>query len=220
MSPPELSPRRFAPLAAVFEGGLAVVAVVVGRLIGTDPLASFRWDLADAAWGLLATLPMLGVLWLALRSSFAPLRKLLRVVDDSLVPLFRGLPLIELAGISFLAGLGEEMLFRGLIQQAVTDGFETAEGGWVGLIAASVLFGLAHRVTNTYAVLAGLIGFYLGWLWMLTDNLLVPILAHALYDFLVLVYLVRIRKPPEPSADQAEPSNHGRDTQGPSDYPL
>jgi len=217
-SPPP--PRHFALLAAVFEGGLAIVAVAAGWLMGTDPLASLRWDAIGAAWGLAATLPMLGAVWLSLKSRFGPLRHLLRVVDDLLVPMFRGLPLIELAGISLLAGLGEEMLFRGLIQQAVADGFDTPQGAWVALVAASVLFGLAHRVTNTYAVLAGLIGFYLGGLWMLTDNLLVPIVAHAMYDFVVLVYLVHIRKPPESSAQQADHPNHGQDAQGPPDHPL
>ena len=39
-------------------------------------------------------------------------------------------------------------------------------------------------------MLAGLIGIYLGWLLAATDNLLVPIVAHAAYDFLALVYLL------------------------------
>ena len=64
---------------------------------------------------------------------------------------------------------------------------------WVGLIAGGVLFGLAHCITPTYALLAGLIGLYLGWLWIATGNLLVPITTHAVYVFLALVYLIRIR---------------------------
>ena len=36
-----------------------------------------------------------------------------------------------------------------------------------------------------------LLGFYLGWIYLTSDNLLGPILAHALYDFVVLVYVVR-----------------------------
>ena len=32
---------------------------------------------------------------------------------------------------------------------------------------------------------------YLGWLWLASDNLLVPIVTHAAYDFAALVYLLR-----------------------------
>src|SRR5262249_54526611 len=63
-------------------------------------------------------------------------------------------------------------------------------GPWLGLAAASVLFGLLHAVTPTYAVLATLMGGYLGGLWMATGNILAPIIVHALYDFVVLYYLL------------------------------
>ena len=42
-------------------------------------------------------------------------------------------------------------------------------------------------------MLAGLIGLYLGWLWLAVGNLLVPIVVHALYDFVALMYLVKVR---------------------------
>jgi hypothetical protein len=64
---------------------------------------------------------------------------------------------------------------------------------WIGLAVAALLFGLAHFITPTYAVLAGTMGLYLGWLWIDTGNLLVPITAHAVYDFLALAYLAKIR---------------------------
>jgi membrane protease YdiL (CAAX protease family) len=48
-----------------------------------------------------------------------------------------------------------------------------------------------HPITRMYVVLCVLVGLYLGWLWMVTDNLLVPIVAHGAYDFFALVYLVR-----------------------------
>jgi membrane protease YdiL (CAAX protease family) len=40
-------------------------------------------------------------------------------------------------------------------------------------------------------VLAAAIGLYLGWLFDLSGNLLLVIVAHALYDFVILVYLQR-----------------------------
>jgi membrane protease YdiL (CAAX protease family) len=117
-----------------------------------------------------------------------------RVVDRILVPMFRDCRPLELLVISVLAGLGEEMLFRGVLQEAVSGWIGPPAGPWAGLVAAAFLFGLLHPLTPTYAVLAGLIGLYLGWLWMLTANLLVPITAHAAYDFLALMYLVKMRR--------------------------
>jgi membrane protease YdiL (CAAX protease family) len=60
------------------------------------------------------------------------------------------------------------------------------------------LFGLAHPMSTTYVVLATVVGVYLGGLLLVTDNLLAPIVAHAAYDFVALVYLVRHRFPIAP----------------------
>ena len=132
-----------------------------------------------------------------------PFADIRRVVDDTLVPLFRQFSMGEMAIISLLAGLGEEMLFRGVLQAGIArwtsgDGPQIVWHGqtasaWFALVVVAVLFGLAHGVNFAYAILAGVIGLYLGWLWMLTDSLIVPITAHAVYDFLALLYVVKIR---------------------------
>ena len=193
------TPRNFTLVAAIFEGGLAVVAVGLGWLIDRDPLKTFPKTPEEvalgAAWGVAATLPPLVLLWLCLKCPWRPFAELVRIVDELLAPLFRSCRLPELAVISVLAGLGEEVLFRGIIQQAIGDWVGGHFGLWIGLAGAAILFGLAHRITLTYALLAGLIGLYLGGIWLATDNLLVPIVAHAAYDFLALVYLVKFREP-------------------------
>ena len=55
----------------------------------------------------------------------------------------------------------------------------------------AVLFGLVHPLTPAYLVLAALAGAYLGWTYVASGNLLVPVLAHALSDFAALAWLVR-----------------------------
>jgi membrane protease YdiL (CAAX protease family) len=77
----------------------------------------------------------------------------------------------------------------------LTESIGGSFGIVVGLVVASLLFALMHPMTATYAMVAGVISLYLGWIWLLTGNLLVPITAHAFYDFVVLIYLVRFRKP-------------------------
>ena len=54
-------------------------------------------------------------------------------------------------------------------------------------------------MTLAYAMLAALVGGYLGWLHLASGNLLVPILAHALYDFVALRLLLRVKPTPTSS---------------------
>ncbi|MFH1266819.1 MAG: CPBP family intramembrane glutamic endopeptidase, partial [Planctomycetota bacterium] len=181
-------PRNLVLIAVVFEGGLGVVALALGWLLGYPPLEAVCWTVPAAIWGTAAGLPMLVLLLATARVPVWPFSDLLRVVDELLVPLFRGCRVVDLAVISALAGWGEELLFRGVIQEAVAGWAGGPWGVWVGLAVASVLFGLAHAITVSYFLLAALMGLYLGGLWIASDNLLVPIMAHAVYDFLALVY--------------------------------
>jgi uncharacterized protein len=64
---------------------------------------------------------------------------------------------------------------------------------WTAIALTAALFGVAHWLTPTYAVLAGLVGAYLGWTLAASDNLLVPIVAHGLYDLIALAVLVRMK---------------------------
>jgi membrane protease YdiL (CAAX protease family) len=91
--------------------------------------------------------------------------------------------------LSLLAGFGEEMLFRAVVQGAAAHRI----GIWSAWVVASLLFGLMHAVTPTYVVLATLAGLYLGGVWLLTENLTVVIVAHAFYDFLALIYMLRVK---------------------------
>jgi hypothetical protein len=104
-----------------------------------------------------------------------------------LQPLFRGWSLGQILVISMLAGLCEEAFFRGALQNSL----HILLGDAPALFVASALFGLAHRITWLYALLATLFGLYFGLLYLLTGNLLTPALTHALYDFLALSLLLR-----------------------------
>jgi membrane protease YdiL (CAAX protease family) len=192
--------RTVVLLAVLVEGGLILLAWLLGWLLGQQPLRTFAWDSGGALWGLAGTLPMLLVflgmeLW-----PVGPLLRLKQFGEQVLRPLLAPCTVIDLLGISVLAGLGEEMLFRAVLQGY----FVQRAGPWAGLVLASVLFGLMHSITFTYAVLAALMGAYLGLVWEWTGNLLPPVLMHALYDFLVLLYLLR-----GPGSAEAPPEGPG-----------
>ncbi len=179
--------RRFVVQAITFEATLALVACGLGWLLPVSPWRQIRWDTHGLGWGLAACVPLLVIMFALRGLKSGPLGRLNRIVDQLVVPLFANCTLVDFALISLIAGFSEELLFRGLIQAALTNWL----GLTAGLVIASLLFGLAHIITPTYAVLAALIGAYLGWVWIATGNLLAPIVAHALYDFAALVYLTR-----------------------------
>jgi membrane protease YdiL (CAAX protease family) len=185
--------KHFPLLAAAFEGILTPVAIGLGWLLGTPPLAAlFHFTGRDALIGVAAALPPLGLFWFCLVCPWRPFAEIAKITVETLVPLFRRCGVAQLAIISALAGLGEETLFRGVVQAGATQAIGGHYGVWLGLLVAALLFGLLHFITPTYAILAGLIGLYLGWLWLLSGNLLTPIVTHGAYDFLALVYLVKI----------------------------
>jgi uncharacterized protein len=186
--------KHFSLMAAVFEGCLTPVAIGLGWLLGTPPLATmFHFDGRDALLGVAAALPPLGLFWFCLVCPWRPFAEIAKITVETLVPLFRHCGLAQLAIISALAGLGEETLFRGVVQVGMAQEIGGPYGVWLGLLAAAVLFGLLHVITPTYGILAGLIGLYLGGLWLMSHNLLTPIVTHGTYDFLALVYLVRVK---------------------------
>ncbi len=186
--------KHFPLTAAAFEGSLVAVAIGLGWLFNIRPLATFGFDPLDALLGAAATLPPLALFFLCMKTPLGPLRKITRIIDETLVPLFRDCRADQLAILAALAGLGEETLFRGVVQAGIAEAVGGPLGLWIGLLAAAALFGLLHVITPVYALLAGLIGLYLGWLWLATGNLLTPVVVHGLYDFAALVYLVHFRK--------------------------
>lgn len=160
----------------------------LGALFGVPAFGEMRFTGAAAGWGLLACGPMLAGLALALRSSWPPLVRLRRSMDEFATLLSR-CTLLDLALISVLAGVGEEALFRGVMQ----TGLIPAVGLPAAVALTSVVFGMAHYLSLTYAAYAALVSVYLGALLIYTDNLLVPVVAHAAYDFVALIYLTRVR---------------------------
>jgi uncharacterized protein len=173
-------------LAIVVEGGLAVLARLLGWLVDQPPLATLTFDLKATLIGIVATIPMVAMFYVLLRWPIGPLERIRRFSLEVICPVLSPCTVPDLGAIALLAGFGEEMLFRGTLQAL----FARGAGVWISLAAASILFGLLHAVTLAYAVLATLMGAYLGWLWLVTGNLLTPIIVHALYDFVVLYYLL------------------------------
>ncbi len=87
----------------------------------------------------------------------------------------------DLLILSVLVGIIEEFMFRGLLEQWL------ARWNPIGaFLIANLIFGLLHAMSPQYAILAAVLGGILSLLtWWVGDfNLLRPIVAHAIYDFI------------------------------------
>jgi membrane protease YdiL (CAAX protease family) len=198
--------RHIVWIAVLFEGALAFLAAGLGWALAQRPLETFHWSAGDLALGAAACLPLLVVFVLCTRLPLRPLRRIRRLCDELVRPLFAACSFSDLAAIALMAGIGEELLFRGVLQAVLSRWF----GLWPGVAVASVLFGLLHLITPTYAVMVTLMGAYLGCVWLASENLLTVIVAHAVYDFLALLYLIHGPGPataPSPDSDEPEPGS-------------
>lgn len=158
--------------------GLAALLWVLGRGLPVSWGDPGRATLTGIAVALLLAAVQYGLLHHA--PAVGPVEALRRLYRELLYPLFHEATAAEIIGISLLAGVGEELFFRGAMQQ---------EWGWT---AASLLFGLCHvgsRDTLILGLWAALVGGLLGWLAMVTGGLMAPMIAHALYDALALSYI-------------------------------
>ena len=178
---------------------------LIGSVVIGQPIwRHIRFDLAAVVIGCLSTLPLLGLLAYVYRSSAESLIEIRRILHEAIGQRLLHCSWLDLLFLAALAGVSEEFLFRGAFQLWL----ETYHP-YAGLVGCSLLFGLCHAVTPTYAVLATLIGAYLGWMmwWTEPPNLLIPILCHSLYDLVAFVVVRRSSQNLENMASTLQPEN-------------
>jgi uncharacterized protein len=175
-------------VGCLFELALLVFAVLWGWLFHRSALLDLHWSLTSALIGIVAAIPpFLFFLW-TLKTSLHALSQHKQLMESMLRPLLGNWSVLQLFVISLVAGISEEAFFRGAIQGSLADRVNVT----LAVVLASALFGAAHLITWTYAIIAALIGAYLGLLWIWTGNLLTPMVTHAVYDFAALVYFLRV----------------------------
>ncbi len=179
--------RGFLNMAAWFQGGTLLLALVLWEVSGVslEHRVILRWQ--DVCWGLAGVVPMLGLFFYA--------TEIRHRVEELLGKSLSQCTWWDLAALALLAGLGEELLFRGVLQPWIGRW-----NPWGGIIIVNLLFGLAHAITPSYFLFATGIGLYFSWLYagfpdihhgVGSPNLVRPIVAHAVYDFLAFLLLVR-----------------------------
>ncbi len=173
---------RFIRLAAVFYGILVVVAAVWCGLRGIDLPVLGRSPAAGLLLGLATAAGTVTISLAAYR-----LVPITRKLAEELAPtLVDGADRAGLVLLALFSGIGEEVFFRGAVQQEF------------GILISSVAFGLAHigpdrrfLIWTLWAVLAGVV---FGVLFEATGGLLAPVTAHAAHNAATLLIWKRSRE--------------------------
>jgi len=182
------------PVALAAEGLLIPLALGLAWLLGQSPWDDFRWPLGTLLLAIAFTAPLIALLGLFTALGPRWFRELENIVRPAVDALFRGQGRAAVILAALLAGFGEELLFRGVLQAWLADGL----GPWIGLGLASVVFGFMHAVSPAYFVVATVMGLYLGALYHFTGNLVLASLVHAIYDWIAIeMVLRRIDRDPE-----------------------
>jgi membrane protease YdiL (CAAX protease family) len=190
--------------AFLFAGGvelsLGAIALVFGAVLGVNPREDLPLveSILEVPWSSIGRSAVLGsVLAIALyllvqligKLPLSGIRRLERLAQSQLTAMLGPLSVAQMLVLSLTAGVGEELLFRGLIQNWFHSFFETVDiyRAMPGILVSSLLFGMAHPLTKTYVVIAAVIGLILGLFYWYTRDLLACVVAHSLYDAILLV---------------------------------
>ena len=102
--------------------------------------------------------------------------------------------------VGVFAGFGEEFFFRGFMQRILMNRMNFF---WA-IVFSGGLFGLIHTVQDmSQALFAFLISFYLGYIYLKSNNLWIPVICHVVNNsfFGTMSYLF-----PEEMMEKSEPT--------------
>ena len=192
----EISPLAYIALSLVLVQGVSFggIAALYLRWRGRSPLSLFRVpslrDLGVTAVGFLGSLVLLYGLTFLVQTTGAP------TAENATAQLGAENPevlLLLIPAAFVLIGPGEEILFRGVVQNRLREAFSP----WVAIPLASLIFGAIHYVALSGAPVARLVTvgilsvltLVFGATYEYTDNLVVPALIHGGYDALLFAAL-------------------------------
>ncbi|MEH1833125.1 MAG: CPBP family intramembrane glutamic endopeptidase [Nostoc sp.] len=160
-------------------GATAIILLIVAKLsLYFGKFSLFSWDLNQrelllgVGLGFVITV-LSGLtyrLWTAYRKS----------ADYYLEVVLKPLALPDLIWLGLLPGLSEELLFRGVMLPALGSDI-------TAVIVSSFCFGILHLSGSqqwSYVIWATIVGMILAYSALLTGNLLVPIVAHIITNWI------------------------------------
>lgn len=179
---------------------ILVMALSIQAVVAAVAWAGLYFSRIDVSWGigsapLYIALGITGALvsyWIAraITVSNSDFGATLRDHCKKLHLAFRHLNWWQIAVLALAAGVCEELLFRGFLQPWIASLF-TPSAPIVGLVVASVVFGLLHYASFIYFLITAVMGLVLGLVYWLSESLLAVVVWHGVYDLIALGVLAK-----------------------------
>lgn len=149
------------------------------------PAKKIDW-LAAIALGILLAIITFGFFLLLYRSGGKFAASLLEDIRR-ITGLFSGYSWWQIVAIAALAGVGEELLFRGFLQNFMADYMSIA----LAILGSSIIFGLLHYLSHAYFISTVLMSIVFGMGYYYSGSLLMVIVWHGVYDFIALGAIIK-----------------------------
>lgn len=181
----------FAQKTVLFEGTLGIIGALGAWITGLalwnavipETISDFK---TQAFWGLVLTVLLIAVMWAVQCLPFRGIQRLSTLSQRIIFPLLKHTTFMDRFCVCLSAGVGEELLFRGFIQTLIIVywpwGTDWGLNAILGIGVSAFLFGLGHSLTRSYTLIATGLGVSFGIVYYRTGALLIPIIAHTLYD--------------------------------------
>lgn len=163
---------------------LVLAVVVLNLIVIKYQDYNFSFTLFDVSWGIISAVILYLIFVVAKEFSIL----LFTTGEEQIMSVYnlkRESNLFVISGALLLVGGGEELFWRGFLQQNLTQEF----GSKWGLIIASIIYGLVHLWTgNLILVLAALTaGLFWGYLFLKTRSIATIIISHIVWDLLIFL---------------------------------
>ena len=153
--------------------GVAVACAGLAAVVGRNPFVTPAWLGTTGLTGAMLSAGLgatIGAATIAATRALARRAVWIRALHTDLRPVVRGEGTITLVAMAVASGVGEEILFRGLLVPAI------------GVVASALAFGAIHQVRGrarwAWMAWAALMGLLFALLFECTGSLLGPIVAH------------------------------------------
>lgn len=181
-------PIRFLP--AFFSSfSLLIFGVIVAFLCNaflSDFSLTFTFSFVSLCQGFVLGLTMFALVFVGMRF-FEPVTPALKTITLGLNRLFSEFTWPMIIVISCMAGVGEELLFRGVIQSTLVN----VTNPLMAIVISSMVFAALHCMTKLYVLLAFLASLMIGSVFHLTQNLVTVMVLHSVYDVLAFAWVVK-----------------------------
>ncbi len=178
------APARLSPQRLLFTGVLAGLGMIAAGVVWTVTIRGRSLDgwfptgdwPGESALGVLVGTGFTALAW-TLATRIPALEAIIRMLAETLdLPSFGYRHALALG---LVAGIPEEILFRGAIQPDLK------------LVFTAIIFGALHAITPAYAAYATVAGGVLGLLALWRGSLWAAVAAHAAIDTVTFVLLIR-----------------------------